>query len=363
VPGTFDAVLKRVAGDPARAGIADLVCLLAVEGAERQAQLFRLADAIRAREMGDAVHLRGVLEFSSYCQADCYYCGLRASNSGAKRYRLRPEAIFEQAKRGATLGLGTIVLQSGEDPWYDRNTLSRLIARIARETPLAITLSLGERSYADLQAFREAGAHRYLLKHETSDRRLYRRLRPARSLSRRLRLLSWLRRLGYQVGSGCIVGLPGQTLSSLAQDIKMLRDLDVEMVGAGPFIPHPATPLGTSEPGSVDLTLKVVAVTRLLVPSAHIAATTAMATLHPQGRELALQAGANVVMPNLTPIEYRRQYEIYPAKACLDETTEHCLGCLRGRIEDIGRTLGHGRGDSPKWHTGEVTGDAGQRRR
>jgi len=360
--GTFDAVLKRVAGDPGRADASDLEVLLAAEASEPQGQLFRLADAIRARELGDSVHLRGVIEFSSHCQADCHYCGLRASNSGASRYRLSPETILEQAKRGAALGLGTVVLQSGEDPWYGRDTLSRLIAGITRETPLAVTLSLGERSYADLRAFRRAGADRYLLKHETGDPILHRRLRPARTLRRRLRQLSWLRNLGYQVGSGCIIGLPGQTLSSLARDVMLLRDLDVEMVGAGPFIPHPSTPLGGSEPGPVDLTLRVVAITRIVLPSAHIAATTAMATLHPQGRELALQAGANVVMPNLTPIEYRRQYEIYPGKACLDETTEHCLGCLRGRIEAIGRTMGQGRGDSPKWQARGVVGNGGQRR-
>jgi biotin synthase len=360
--GAFSDVLKRVGDDPARASLSDIGILLAEEDEELQQQLFRLADAIRAREMGDAVHLRGVIEFSSHCQADCHYCGLRASNAAASRYRLSPETIFEQVKRGAALGLGTVVLQSGEDPWYDRDTLAELIARIARETPVAITLSLGERSYADLRAFRRAGADRYLLKHETSDPALHRRLRPARTLRRRLRQLSWLRALGYQVGSGCIVGLPGQTLSSLARDVTTLRDLDVEMAGIGPFIPHPSTPLGDGEPGSVELTLRLVAVTRMVLPTAHIAATTAMATLHPQGRELALQAGANVVMPNLTPLAYRRQYEIYPAKACLDETTEHCLGCLRGRIEAIGRTLGRGRGDSPKWELKGVIGDVDQNR-
>ncbi len=355
----FLRLLERLAEAPEAADVRDVERLLAASPGDEADHLFALADRVRARQVGDAVHLRGVVEFSNHCVADCHYCGIRRSNSTLERYRMSPDEILTVARRGAELGVGTVVLQAGEDPWYDRDMLADLIARIAGELPVAVTLSLGERSYEDLAAFRRAGASRYLLKHETSDPELFGHLRPGRELARRLQGLRWLRELGYQVGSGSIVGLPGQTLSSLAADILLLREMDVEMVGVGPLVPHPATPLGYLPPGSIPLTLRFVAATRLLLPQAHIAATTALATLHPQGREMALRAGANVVMPNLTPLEYRRAYEIYPGKACLDEEPEHCLGCLRARIEALGRTVGTGRGDSPRF-TREAKASAGE---
>ncbi|MDQ7794367.1 MAG: [FeFe] hydrogenase H-cluster radical SAM maturase HydE [bacterium] len=354
---SFDRLLEKVVAEPGKAHYRSVQRLLEA-GPGEEARLCATADRIRAGQVGDAVHLRGIIELSNHCRAECHYCGLRASNADLVRYRMTPEEILESARLGAVLGVGTVVLQSGEDSWYDRSTLADLITRIVTELPVAVTLSLGERSYDDLQAFRQAGADRYLLKHETADPRLHRRLRPGRTLERRVRQLRWLRSLGYQVGSGCIVGLPGQTCDSLAHDVVLMRDLDVDMVGIGPLVPHPATPLGEAPPGPVGLTLRVIATTRLCLPQAHIAATTALATLHPHGRELALQAGANVVMPNLTPLRYRRRYEIYPGKVCLDELPGHCLTCLKGRIEGLGRVVGRGRGDSPKWsrEVGESVG-------
>jgi len=330
----------------------------------RLAELWRRADDVRRCCVGDEVHLRGLIEFSNHCVRRCAYCGLRAPNRSVSRYRMSEEEILACARRAVAFGYGTVVLQSGEDPHTDTQWMAGLIREIKAETPLAVTLSVGERSGDDLAAWREAGADRYLLRFETSNRALYDRIHPPRpdqARSDRLGLLGKLRELGYEVGSGVMIGIPGQTYDDLARDVALFAQLDLDMIGSGPYLAHPDTPLGSGEPGGVasgddqvpadELTAyKVIALTRLVCPRANVPSTTALATLNAaDGRELGLVRGANVVMPNLTPARYRTWYEIYPGKACVHETAEHCHVCLRGRIESIGRRVGNGRGDSPNY--------------
>jgi len=319
--------------------------------------LFALADRVRRLNLGDAVHLRGVIEFSNHCLRQCHYCGLRAGNHELKRYRLTPEEIEAVAVQARELGYRTIVLQSGEDPWYDGATLARLIERVKRLTGAAVTVSVGDRSEADYRAFRAAGADRYLLKHETADAELFARLRPGTTLAERLERLHVLRDLGFQVGSGNIVGLPGQTLDSLADDISVLRELDVEMAGIGPFIPAPGTPLASAAPGDLRLTLRVLAVARLVLPLAHLPATTALATLYPYGRELALKCGANVVMPNVTPTEFRPLYRIYGNKYGMGDSARDSRDKILRLIREVGRSVAEDQGHSPKpAFTGQTPG-------
>lgn len=355
VPEPFWEALEEARRKPGEIGRDAILTLLegSTDLAARDA-LFQAADEIRRHYIGDEVHLRGIIEFSNYCVRNCHYCGLRAANTGLPRYRMSPDEIVFIAERAAQLGFGTVVLQSGEDPAWDGPALAEVVHKIKRQTGLAITLSVGDRPREDYALWREAGADRYLLKHETADPELFRRLRPGTTLAGRLTALRHLRELGYQVGSGNIVGLPGQPLSSLADDVALLQELDVEMAGIGPFIPHPHTPLASASPGAVDLTLRALAVSRLAMPWAHLPATTALGTADPEGRQKALRSGANVVMPNVGPTEYRTLYQIYPGKICIDEGAEKCLCCLGGMIESLGRTIGRGPGHSPKpWFSTE----------
>ena len=336
----------------------EILAWLREEDAARLENLWREADLVRRRSVGDAVHLRGLIEISSNCVRQCGYCGLRAGNTALDRYRMTEEEILGCARQARQYGYGTVVLQAGEDYGIATEWLAALIRRIKAEMSLAVTLSLGERPEPDLEAWRQAGADRYLLRFETSDPDLYRVIHPSlpgRSLDR-LAILRTLKRLGYETGSGVMVGLPGQSYKSLANDIETFRALDLDMIGVGPFIPHPATPLGRGEwlrllpegeqvPNTELMVYKVVALTRLLCPEANIPSTTALATINREyGRELGLARGANVVMPNLTPPEYREMYEIYPGKACITETAEACRACLRHRIEALGRSVGTGPG-------------------
>lgn len=327
---------------------ASLVILLSAQPGEEEEALYREADILRARYVGDEVYLRGVIEFSNHCRRLCHYCGLRAENKNLRRYRMKKEEIVESARRALELGYGTVVLQSGEDTWYSAEMLAEIIAAI-KGMGLAVTLCVGERTREEYALWREAGADRYLLKHETANPQLYQKLHPGMSWEERITRLQWLRELGYQVGSGNIVGLPGQTLEDLAEDLLLLRSLEIEMAGIGPFIPHPNTPLGSYPAGSLDLTYRVLAVARLVLPWAHLPATTAVGTLSPNGRQLALQRGANVVMPNLTPRQYRADYQIYPGKICIDERPEDCRGCLEGMIRSLGRRVGRGPGHSLRY--------------
>lgn len=329
----------------------------------RLAELWRMADDTRQRHVGGQVHLRGLVEFSNHCVRLCAYCGLRVANTEVVRYRMSADEILQCARQAASFGYGTVVLQSGEDPGVKADWMADLIRRIKCETGLAVTLSLGERDDDELTLWRQAGADRYLLRFETSNRRLYDLIHPPRPgrTSDRIALLRRLQDLGYEAGSGVMIGIPGQTYDDLARDIELFRELDLDMIGVGPFLLHPDTPLGDPDfrplvpdgdqvPPSELMTYKVIALARLVCPRANIPSTTALATLNRRtGRELGLVRGANVVMPNLTPPQYRANYEIYPNKACLRETPGECHSCIEWRIESIGRTPGSGRGDSPAY--------------
>lgn len=319
----------------------ELTALLACAQAK---PLLEAANRVRRKYVGDGVHLRGLIEFSSFCKNDCLYCGIRRSNSHAQRYRLTPTQILETAKKAVAYGYKTVVLQSGEDAWFGVDTLCAILREI-KKLDVAITLSIGEKSREEYAAYRKAGADRYLLRIETTDKTLYEKLDPGMSFENRVRCLHNLKELGYEVGSGSLVGLPGQTLESLAQDLLFFRNLPVDMAGIGPFIPHPHTPLAQEKTnGHFELSLKMMALMRLLLPDINIPATTAMETLHPQGRLLALQSGANVVMPNVTETNYRKQYELYPGKICTGDSPEKCRGCIEAKIESIGRFVDPGYG-------------------
>lgn len=338
----------------------EILSWLLETSAKRLEELWRRADATRFESVGAEVHLRGLIEISNFCVRQCGYCGLRADHRGLTRYRMSEAEIMECVRQALDYGYGTVVLQSGEDYGIRGEWMAGLIRRIKVETPLAVTLSFGERSDSDLVAWRQAGADRYLLRFETSDPQLYEKIHPSLpgKPSNRIAILRLLGELGYEVGSGVMIGIPGQTYESLAHDISLFRKLDLDMIGVGPYIPHPRTPLGEAAtklsappgqqvPNSELMTYKVVALARLVCPKANIPSTTALATLNrAEGRELGLMRGANVVMPNLTPPQYRASYEIYPEKACIFETAADCDVCIKRRIISMGRVIGTGRGDS-----------------
>jgi biotin synthase len=326
----------------------EIIACLKEKDPDRTRQLYREADGVRREIMGNEVHLRGIIEFSNYCEKDCIYCGLRKSNDRLFRYRMSLEEIFRTAEVAQRLKFKTVVLQSGEDPFYSVEDICLLVRRIKTNLHLAVTFCIGERTFEDYGRFKESGVDRYLLKFETSDPALFRRLKPGSSIEQRLRCLEWLRELGYQVGSGNMVGLPGQTPESLAEDILSFRNLDLDMIGIGPFIPHPNTPLKDARKEELDTVLKVVALTRLVTRNTHIPATTALGTLYAGGRQKALQCGANVIMPNATPKEYRRHYQIYPNKICIEESPHNCRHCIEHMVSSMGRTIGTHFGHSIK---------------
>jgi biotin synthase len=342
---------------------AELTDWLRTRDPGRVAQLFAAADRVRREHVGDAVHLRGLVEISNHCVRACGYCGISVHNREVRRYRMPMAEVVACARRAVELGYGTVVLQAGEDPGLDREWVSDCIRLIKDAGPeLAVTLSLGEQEEDDLAAWRAAGADRYLLRFEASNPDLFARIHPPRRGQEprcRIAQLRMMRRLGYAIGSGVMVGIPGQTWADLVRDLRTFQDLDLEMIGIGPWIPHPSTPLASDLEGAADpleqvpndkaTALAMVAMSRILVPDANLPATTAVATIDQRhGREDALCAGANVVMPNLTPPAFRALYEIYPDKACVNETAEQCHPCLSGRIAKIGRTVGTGRGDAPR---------------
>lgn len=344
---TFTLALAKAArGEILTKG--DILALLQAQPGEEERELFALADAVRKQHLGDEVHLRGIIEFSNYCRNDCHYCGLRRSNRDIERYRIPLDEIKQTAQHAADLGYGTIVLQAGEDPTYSGEQLAEIIQEVKAIGNFAITVCVGERSREDYQLMKEAGADRYLLKHETADPELFAKLRPGTSLAERKQRLQWLREQGFQVGSGNMVGLPGQNLETLAEDILLLKELDVEMAGIGPFLPHQQTPLRDCDPGTLALTLKTLAVARLVLPQTHLPATTAVGTLHPEGRKFALGCGANVIMPNLSPVSYRAKYQIYPEKAGSKEDADESHEKIVTLVQEVGRQISTGRGDSPK---------------
>ena len=279
-----------------------------------------------------------MVEFSNICKQQCKYCGLQCTNKNIDRYRILKDEILGYVKNAIELGYKTIVLQSGEDEYYTVDNMVEII-RAIKEYDVALTLSIGEKTYEEYKAYKEAGADRYLLRIETTDENLYKTMHPNMSLDNRKRCLNDLKTLGYEVGTGCLVGLPNQTIESLAEDILFFKEINADMVGIGPFIPHPDTPLKDEIGGTFEMALKVMALTRLMLPDINIPATTAMETLNPNGRIIALQSGANVVMPNVTNKEYRKKYEIYPNKICINENPNQCSNCIKNKIKSIGRSV------------------------
>ena len=322
-------------------------------------RLFKWADETRQKEVGTAVFLRGLIEISNYCSRHCLYCGLRAPNHHLSRYRMTSDEIMESVRLARSLGYGTVVLQGGEDEGLTRDFISALIRRIKEEVGLAVTLSLGERKSEDYLAWKQAGADRYLLRFETSDIDLYSMLHPAQQdkEAHRLTVVRSLSAMGFETGSGVMVGLPGQSFQSLSEDLLLFRELNLDMIGVGPYIPHPETPLlqdllhaqaaADPVPATMEMALKVIALARLLCPQANIPATTALATLSPEsGYRLGLQCGANVLMPNLTPMTYRVKYEIYPEKASLKAVDAEYDATIDRLIHSLGRKVGEGVGQS-----------------
>ena len=305
--------------------------------------LFKEADRVRRENVGDEVHLRGLIEFSNICKRQCKYCGLQSGNKEIERYRILKDEIILYAQKAVQMGYKTVVLQSGEDDYYDTDKMVEIIREI-KKNDIALTLSIGEKTYDEFKAFKDAGADRYLIRIETTDKKLYQEMHPHASYENRVQCLYDLKSLGFETGSGCLVGLPNQTIESLADDILFFKELDADMIGIGPFIPHEQTPLKDAKKGDFWLALKVMALTRINLPNINIPATTAMETLNPNGRIIALQSGANVVMPNVTSTEYRAKYEIYPGKICINENPEQCRGCIEAKIKSIGRTISKEKG-------------------
>ena len=315
---------------------------------QEEAPLFAAADAVRRKYYGDAVYLRGLIEFTNYCKNNCYYCGIRHGNPHAERYRLTPEQILLCCEEGYRLGYRTFVLQGGEDPYFTDDRICGIVSAIAERYPdCRITLSIGEKSRESYQKYYDAGARRYLLRHETADPVHYRRLHPEPlSLENRKRCLFDLKAIGYQVGSGFMIGSPYQTPECLLADIRFLQELQPAMIGVGPYITHRETPFADMPSGDLHLGLKILALLRLMFPAALIPATTAFGTVHPQGRELALKAGCNVIMPNVSPVQTRKLYDLYENKICTDEEAAQCRGCLERRVQSAGYRVVTGVGDA-----------------
>jgi len=329
----------------------EIIHLLNNRNSDTNALLAEKASAVSRGIYGNKVYIRGLIEFTNYCKNDCYYCGIRCSNKNASRYRLSEEEITGCASYGYDLGFRTIVLQGGEDPYYTDEKIIRIIRSIKSEHPdVAVTLSIGEKSYDSYKSFYEAGADRYLLRHETADYDHYARLHPSSmSAANRQKCLRELKEIGYQTGAGFMVGSPYQTYENIADDLLFLRDLDPAMIGIGPFIPHRDTPFADQDQGSLELTLFLLSVIRLMIPEVLLPATTALGTIDPRGRELGILAGANVVMPNLSPVGVRKKYALYDNKICTGEEAAECMNCLGNRMKNIGYELTVDRGDNIKF--------------
>lgn len=300
--------------------------------------LFKTADKIREKYKGNYVHLRGLIEFTNTCKRNCLYCGLRSENKHLERYRLTEEEINICVQKALKLGYKTIVLQGGEDAFFDADKICKIIKNI-KKYDIALTLSIGEWSFDEYKAFKKTGADRYLIRIETTDSELYKQMHPNMSFENRLQCLYNLKSIGFETGTGCLVGLPNQTTESLANDILFFKELNADMVGIGPFIAHPETPLANYKNNNFDMALKVMAITRLILPDINIPATTAMETLNPNGRLIALKSGANVVMPNITMTEYRNKYELYPGKICINDSPDKCINCISTKIRSINREV------------------------
>jgi biotin synthase len=320
-------------GDLSDVEFSELLCSDAFD-----VELYRFADVVRREYYGTDIYVRGLIEISNYCRNDCFYCGIRRSNRVVERYRLSVESILSCCELGYGLGYRTFVLQGGEDVFFTDEVVCGVVGAIrGKYSDCAITLSLGERSYQSYKSFFDAGANRYLLRHETSDVEHYSKLHPSgMGIASRKECLFNLKRIGYQVGSGFMVGLPYQTVWHLVSDLRFLQQLEPAMIGIGPFISHRETPFRYFANGSLRLTLRLIAILRLMFPYALIPATTALGTIDPIGRELGIRAGANVVMPNLSPVNVRKKYELYDNKICTGDEAAECRHCLENRIQSIG---------------------------
>jgi len=343
----FNALLSRIY-DSKLPALRDLEQVLSLEDQSDLNKLFSFADNVRKEFCGDGIFLRGIIEFSSFCDKECFYCGLNKNNHKLNRYRMNQEELFKSIEYLVASNIKTVVLQSGEDPALDVLWLAELIRKIKLRFDLAITLSVGEKSIDDYRLWRQAGADRYLLKLETSDENLYVKMHPQMSFTQRLDCLDNLTKLGYQVGSGNIIGFPGQNLKTIAQDILFFKQGHFDMIGIGPFIPHPDTQFAASAGGQALLTLKTIALTRIVTKNTHIPATTALGSLDQDYRWEGLKCGANILMPNFTPQPYRALYQIYPGKKCVDEPVGACNFCMDGAAKNIGRFIDYARGDSLK---------------
>ncbi len=327
--------------------VEEWVQLLSSYSAEDRKYVAARAREIAHRYFGHKIYTRGLIEFTSYCKNDCYYCGIRRSNQKAERYRLEEEQILKCCENGYQLGFRTFVLQGGEDGYDTDERIVSIVSKIHERYPdCAITLSIGERSEESYRRFFAAGASRYLLRHETADQEHYRKLHPeAMSFAHRIECLYTLKKIGFQTGCGFMVGSPGQTPETLAQDMILIRKLHPQMVGIGPFIPHKDTPFRQEPAGTLELTLFLLSLIRIMEKNVLLPATTALGTIAPDGREQGILAGANVVMPNLSPVAVRKKYALYDNKICTGEEAAECRGCLAGRMQKIGYRIVSDRGD------------------
>jgi biotin synthase len=326
----------------------EIIYLLKLSDLNSVNRLFKKADEVRKSFCGDAVHLRGIIEISNYCEQDCLYCGIRKGNDALERYRMQPEEIIETAKIISNIGIGTIVLQSGEDFEFDTDKIAYIIYSIKQVSDVAITLSLGEREFEEYKTWKYAGADRYLLKHETANPKLYSLYHHKQDINERIRHIEFLKSIGFQAGSGNLIGLPRQTVEDIADDLLLCKNLEVDMASFSPFVPAPNTPYWKKPMGNVEMTLKTVAVGRILLKNSHIPATTALATIDPSGREKALKVGANVIMPNFTPKFYHDKYKIYPKKQGMFDDPVNSSDQIQKLLSSLGRKISWNRGDSLK---------------
>lgn len=320
------------------------------DDSQQELYLFKKARQKKEEVYQDKIYIRGLIELSNYCKNNCLYCGIRAVNTSIERYRLSKEQILDCTRYGYELGFRTFVLQGGEDPAYSDQYICDIVRQIKEEHPdCAVTLSIGEKTYESYKAYKDAGADRYLLRHETATESHYRMLHPEKmSFENRQRCLEDLKSLGYQVGSGFMVGSPFQTIEHIVADLRYLQQLEPDMIGIGPFIPHHQTPFADKEQGNLHLTLRLIAILRLMFPNALLPSTTALGSIHPQGRKMGLGCGANVVMPNLSPLDVRNLYKIYDNKAYVNAEAAEGIAILKKEAEEIGYKVVIDRGDAKK---------------